>query len=196
MIGFRGDKQVGQRSAMSADFEHALTQEVLRTELVRIKVLIATTSLLAAVLWAIFILEPEADSHIWRGRLRPAYVYVILVPFVLFELWVHAVISRYLKLHRDVPVVRRYFGALIETTMPTVALALHIENMGSVQALGFVVPLAYLSSSFSRRCGLISGFQLSPVLSRRPSCLRWRCSIIPPSTPIPHPIFFTTPHAA
>lgn len=128
---------------MSADFEHALTQEVLRTELVRIKALIATTSLLAAVLWAVFILEPEAVDHLWRGRLRPAYVYVILVPFILFELWVHAVISRHLKLHRDVPVIRRYFGALIETTMPTVALALHIENMGSVQALGFVVPLAY-----------------------------------------------------
>jgi adenylate cyclase len=128
---------------MSADFEQALTQEVLRTELVRIKALIATTSLLAAILWTVFILEPEAVNHIWRGRLKPAYVYAILVPFILFELWVHSVISRHLKLHRDVPVVRRYFGALIETTMPTVALALHIENMGSVQALGFVVPLAY-----------------------------------------------------
>src|SRR5689334_7710663 len=27
--------------------------------------------------------------------------------------------------------------------MPTVALALHIDNMGSVQALGFIVPLVY-----------------------------------------------------
>jgi adenylate cyclase len=144
MLGLWRNTQEGQRrSAMSADFEHALTQEVLRTELVRIKALIATTSLLAAVLWAVFILEPEAVDHLWRGRLRPAYVYLILVPFILFELWVHAVISRHLKLHRDVPVIRRYFGALIETTMPTVALALHIENMGSVQALGFVVPLAY-----------------------------------------------------
>jgi adenylate cyclase len=143
MPGLWWSKQGQQRSAMSADFEHALTQEVLRTELVRIKALIFTTSLLAAVLWVIFILEPEAVNHIWRGRLRPSYVYAILVPFILFELWVHSVISRYLKLHRDLPVLRRYFGALIETTMPTVALALHIENMGSVQALGFVVPLAY-----------------------------------------------------
>ena len=128
---------------MSADFEHALTQEVLRTELVRIKALIGTTSLLAAVLWVIFILEPEAVNHLWRGGLRPTYVYLILVPFILFELWVHSVMGRHLKLHRDVPIYRRYLGALIETTMPTVALALHIENMGSVQALGFVVPLAY-----------------------------------------------------
>src|SRR6266853_429229 len=143
MLGFWGGKTDGQRSAVSADFEHALTQEVLRTELIRIKALIATTSLLTVILWTVFILEPEALDHIWKGRLRPAYLYVILVPFILFELWVHAVVSRNLKLHRDVPVLRRYFGALVETTMPTIALALHIENMGPVLALGFVVPLAY-----------------------------------------------------
>src|ERR1700704_3603619 len=131
------------RLAMPADYERALTQEVLRTELIRIKALIATTSLLAAILWAVFILEPEAVNHIWRGRLKPAHVFSVLGPLILFELWVHAVISRHLKLHRDVPIYRRYFGALIETTMPTVALALHIENMGPVLALGFVVPLAY-----------------------------------------------------
>src|SRR5476649_1875334 len=132
-----------QRSGVSADFEHALTQEVLRTELVRVKALIATTSLLTVILWTVYILEPEAVNHIWRGRLRPAYLYVILVPFILFEWWVHAAVSRHLKLGRDLPTIRRYFGAMIETTMPTIALALHIENMGSVQALGFVVPLAY-----------------------------------------------------
>jgi adenylate cyclase len=143
MLGFWGGKTNGQRPAVSADFEHALTQEVLRTELVRIKALIATTSLLTAIVWAVYILAPEAVTHIWRGSLRPAYLLAILVPFVLFELWVHTIIRRYLKLHRDVPVIRRYFGALIEATMPTIVLALHIENMGPVQALGFVMPLAY-----------------------------------------------------
>ncbi|MEA2917373.1 MAG: adenylate cyclase, partial [Bradyrhizobium sp.] len=39
--------------------------------------------------------------------------------------------------------IRRYFGALIETTIPTIALGLQIESMGPVQALGFVMPLAY-----------------------------------------------------
>src|SRR5260370_3305480 len=66
-----------------------------------------------------------------------------MIPFILFELWVHTVISRHLKLDRDVPVIRRYFGALIETSMPTLALALEIDSMGPVEALGFVVPLIY-----------------------------------------------------
>ena len=41
------------------------------------------------------------------------------------------------------PVYRRYLGVLIETSMPTFALALHIDSMGPVEALGFVVPLTY-----------------------------------------------------
>jgi len=68
---------------------------------------------------------------------------VILAPLILFELWVHAMLRRYLKLDRDVPVIRRYLGALIETSLPTIALAVHIRNMGEVQALGFVMPFAY-----------------------------------------------------
>jgi adenylate cyclase len=142
MAGLWG-KAGNQRPAVSAEFEHALTQEVLRTELVRVKALVATTLLLTAILWTVYFLAPDAVSAVWRGGLRPSYLYATLVPFVLFELWVHAAIRRQLKLRRDVPVIRRYLGALIETSMPTIALALHIQNMGSVQALGFVVPLAY-----------------------------------------------------
>jgi adenylate cyclase len=53
------------------------------------------------------------------------------------------VIGRHLKLGRDLPVYRRYLGVLIETSMPTFALALHIDSMGPVEALGFVIPLTY-----------------------------------------------------
>src|SRR3954451_22986363 len=143
MLGFWGNKAGKQRTAVSAEFEDALTQEVLRTELIRIKVLIATTALLAAILWTVYILEPEALNHVWRGQLKPAYLYAVMLPFILSELWVHGVISRHLELDRALPVARRYLGALIETSMPTAALALHMDNMGPVQALGFVVPLAY-----------------------------------------------------
>jgi adenylate cyclase len=116
---------------------------VLRTELIRIKALIATTAVLAVMLCAIYFFDPDAVNHLWHGRLRPAYLFAILIPFILFELWVLANINRHLRLDRDVPVYRRYLGALIETSMPTFALALHIDSMGSVEALGFAVPLTY-----------------------------------------------------
>ena len=132
-----------QRPAMSADFEHALMQQVLRTELIRIKALIGTAAIIAVMLLTLYALDPYAVNHLWHGRLTPGYLFAVLIPFILFELWVHASISRYLRLDRDVPVYRRYFGALIETSMPTFALAMHIDSMGPVQALGFVIPLTY-----------------------------------------------------
>lgn len=135
--------RVGTRESVSADFDHALTQEILRTELIRIKALIGTAALLGAMLCAVYVVEPQALNRVWMGHLKPAYLYSILVPFILFELWVHAMIKRHLNLKHDVPTFRRYLGALIETSMPTVALALHIDSMGSVQALGFIVPLVY-----------------------------------------------------
>ena len=72
--GIKGER----RPAVPADFQHALMQEVLRSELIRIKALIATAALLAVVLWTVYLLDPDAINHVWRGRLRPAYLYGIL----------------------------------------------------------------------------------------------------------------------
>jgi adenylate cyclase len=132
-----------RRSEVSPEFHQAMTQEILRTELIRIKALIGTTAMLGAILMSVYLFAPEAVSKVWHGNLKPSYLYSVMVPFILFELWVHGVVSRHLKLHQDVPVVRRYLGALIETSIPTIALALHIDSMGPVEALGFVVPMTY-----------------------------------------------------
>jgi adenylate cyclase len=141
MLGLWGNKEQG--SAVSAEFQHALMQQVMRTELIRVKALIATTAILAAIILFLHVVDPYAVEHLWHGRLRPTDLYAILIPFILFELWVHFSISRYLRLDRDLPAYRRYLGAFIETSMPTLALALHIDSMGPVEALGFVVPLTY-----------------------------------------------------
>jgi adenylate cyclase len=137
-------KRAGEkREAVSADFSHALMRQVLRTELIRIKTLIATAAVIALMILGLYVLDPYAISHLWHGHLTPAYLYLVLIPFILFELWVHRNISRALRLDRDLPVFRRYLGALIETSMPTIVLALHIDSMGRVEALGFVVPFTY-----------------------------------------------------
>jgi adenylate cyclase len=141
MLGLRGNKS--ERSAVSAEFQHALMQQVMRTELIRVKALIGTTAVLVAVILILHAIDPYAVEHLWHGKLKPTDLYAILIPFILFELWVHISISRHLKQDRDLPVYRRYLGALIETSMPTLALAMHIDSMGPVEALGFVVPLTY-----------------------------------------------------
>jgi adenylate cyclase len=142
-VWFWGKKKDGQEPAVSADFQRALTQEVMTTELLRIKALIATTALLAIILATVYVFAPEAISRIWHGNLKPHYLYSIIGPFILFELWVHREITRHISEGRDLPMIRRYLGALIETSIPTIALALHINSMGSVAALGFVVPMTY-----------------------------------------------------
>jgi adenylate cyclase len=142
MLGLWGNKG-GESAAVSADFTHALMQQVMRTELIRVKALTATTALLALMMLTLYFFDPYAINHLWHGRLNPFYLFAILIPFILFELWVHTSINRHLRLDRDLSVYRRYLGALIETSMPTLALALEIDSMGPVEALGFVVPLIY-----------------------------------------------------
>ena len=141
MPGLWGSKAEG--STVSADFQRALTQQILRTELIRIKALIGTAVLLAAMILIIHLFDPMAVQHLWHGRLNPVDLFKILIPFVLYEVWVHSVISRHLGKDRDLPVIRRYISALVETSMPTLALAMHIDSMGHVEALGFAVPLTY-----------------------------------------------------
>src|SRR5439155_21618440 len=101
MAGFWGKKTKDQDTGVSADFQRALMLEVMTTELLRIKALIATTALLAVILWTIYFFASEAVSRVWHGNLRPEYLYSIIVPFVLFELWVHSQITRYMRQRRD-----------------------------------------------------------------------------------------------
>lgn len=143
MRGGEGQDDGDGRRAISADFRHALTREMLKTELVRTKALIVTGVVLGIGLWAFYLISPDRVNQLWHGNLKPAYLGLVLVPVVLFEVAIHALVRRQLKRDADVPLLRRYLGAFIETSMPTLLLALHIDKMGSVEALGYVAPFAY-----------------------------------------------------
>src|SRR5437868_11465904 len=97
MPGFRGKKTKDQDTGVSADFQPALSQEVMTTELLRFKSLIATTGLLAIIRGTVYFFASGAVSRVWHGNLRPEYLYSILVPFILFELWVHSQITRHMR---------------------------------------------------------------------------------------------------
>jgi len=77
----------GQGPAISADFQHALMQQVLRTELIRVKALVGTSVVLTVMLLGLYYFDPYAVNHLWHGSLKPTYIFAILVPFMLFELW-------------------------------------------------------------------------------------------------------------
>ncbi len=132
----------GPHEAVSKDFEHMLMREVMRTELVRVRALIIVALVIMLNLSIVHIVFPDVVQRVWRG-VNPNLIYLILTGFVLFELVVYRTISHHLKLDRDLPVYRRYIGALIETSVPTLILSLQIESMGPVRALGFAMPLVY-----------------------------------------------------
>ena len=142
MVRF-ASRKARQHAALSEDFERGLTREVLRTELLRVRALIMTGCVMTLFLTAIYLIDPAVVNRVWRGTEGLAEVYGLLIGFILFEVWVHTQIRKNLRLDRDLPVVRRYIGALIETSVPTVILILQICSMGASQALGFVVPLIY-----------------------------------------------------
>jgi adenylate cyclase len=131
------------RRALSPEFKHALAREVLKTERLRIIALIITATVVAAALTTADAVAPAILDRIWRGHFPVLYLLAGYVGFVLFEASVLALVSRQLKRDRDVPRVRRYVGALIETSLPSLVLVVHMNNMGAVPALGFVGPLLY-----------------------------------------------------
>jgi adenylate cyclase len=128
---------------VSKDFEHMFMREVMREELVRVRALIIVAIVIMFIVALIHAFFPDVVQRVWRNGVNPNSIYVILMVFVLFELFVYRTIRHHLKLDRDLPVYRRYIGALIETSMPTLLLSLQVESMGPVRALGFVMPLVY-----------------------------------------------------
>jgi adenylate cyclase len=142
MVSF-ASRRKRQHAVLSEDFERELTREVLRTELMRVRALIMTGCVMMVFLTAIYLVDPAVVDRIWRGAGGLVEVYGLLIGFILLEVWIHTQIRRNLRLNRDLPVVRRYIGALIETSLPTVILILQIRTMGASQALGFAVPLMY-----------------------------------------------------
>ena len=131
------------RPAMSADFDRALTREILLTELLRVKVILVTLSLLLAILTVAYAISPDGIERIWHGHLPVLPLYSAFLLFAVFELLVLRLLGQRLAQGRDVPYARRYLGALIETSLPTVALYLQMRAMGPTQALAFVAPLVY-----------------------------------------------------
>ncbi len=142
MVGFASGK-TGGRAVLSVEFERELTREVLRTELLRVRTLIITGCVMILFLSATYLIDPALVNRVWRGTEGLVREYTLLAGFILFEVWVHSQIRRNLKLDRDLPVIRRYIGALIETSLPTIILILQIRSMGASQALGFVLPMVY-----------------------------------------------------
>ena len=80
MAGLWG-KKGGQQSTVSADFAHALTREILLTELLRVKAILVTLTLLVMGMFGVYAVLPQVVERIWHG---PLPIMPMLAVFVLF----------------------------------------------------------------------------------------------------------------
>ena len=146
VLGMREAVQLPRRKhrrSLSPEFQHAFALEVLKTERLRIVALIVVATAVALGLGAVDLLAPATLDRIWHGRFPVLFLATSYIVFVSFEVSVLALITRQIKRGGDVPQLRRYIGAFVETSLPRVVIATHMSNMGAAQALAFVGPLLY-----------------------------------------------------
>jgi len=74
MLGFWGNKSKEQKPPVPDDFQRALTQQVMATDLLRIRALMATAVVLGATVGIVYIVAPEAVNSVWHGKLTPRYL--------------------------------------------------------------------------------------------------------------------------
>ena len=128
VLGMREAVQLPRRKhrrSLSPEFQHAFALEVPKTERLRIVALIVVA------------------TAVGFGTVDPRRLATGYVIFVLFEATVLVLITDRIKQGGDVPQLRRYFNALVETSVPSVVIATHMSSMGAAQALAFVGPLLY-----------------------------------------------------
>src|ERR1700750_2055162 len=102
-------------------YHAVLTREILLTERLRIKAVLATILLFAVALTGTHLIFPGSMERIWRGQFELWKFYVVAVPLIVFEVTVLWLLKRHIALNHDVPVLRRYLSAVIETSLPTIA---------------------------------------------------------------------------
>jgi adenylate cyclase len=129
---------------LSPELAHSFAREVLVTETLRIKALITAGTVLVLLLTTAYLVAPDVVANIWHSsKFSIVLLYAIFVPFVIFESLVLRVIRHRIEIGGDVPAYRRYLSVLIETSLPSLGLAVHMSQMGPERALAFVVPLVY-----------------------------------------------------
>jgi adenylate cyclase len=148
--------------SLSADLERELGRQILVSEKLRSGIQAIVGTLLTVIVAIV------GGVHLFQGRSLPAYRWALLIGVgaVIYELITREVFDRYLRQDRDVPVLRRYLNAAIETSIPTVVIIAFLKTMHPDLAMTSAAVLTYYFSLSFPRCVWIFG--------RAPSREPWR----------------------
>jgi len=111
-----------KNSAIDSAFERALSAEIAASELLRIRVLAATLAVLLAADELLFLFARDLVEQITQNPL-PAWLPArVIGPFLAYEIVALFVLHYRLSRGTTFPTAARFANALIETSLPTVAL--------------------------------------------------------------------------
>jgi adenylate cyclase len=125
------------------DYASELRREIMRSEIQRVRLLAIFLALLLVVMSAAVNLFPGFSERMFRGGLAGWVPLAGVGPFLVYEIVVLRVLRWRLAKDKDFPRPARFANALIETSLPSVAILVMARHMDPLLVFGLWPPMAY-----------------------------------------------------
>ena len=120
-----------------------LRREIMRSEIQRARVLAIFLAALLAVAMIMLNLLSDVENRIFRTAAAGWLPVAGIGPFLLYEIVVVFALRRRAAMDKDFPRPARYANALIETSLPSVAIFVLSQHMDPVLVFGYWPPMLY-----------------------------------------------------
>ncbi|AKT37271.1 adenylate/guanylate cyclase domain-containing protein [Chondromyces crocatus] len=127
--------QGGAQDAQRDAFERDLTREILISERLRVTILAAIPGIALILFLAATTQYPEQVEWALQGEMDRLRVGLLLGGFATYELFALHSVERLLRSGREPPRLRRYLNALVEVSLPTLAIVYYMTVVSPVEAL-------------------------------------------------------------
>jgi adenylate cyclase len=148
--------------------------EILKSERIRVRALMGLFGALFTI-WLVltFVVPPSANpiQRLFRGQFPLGATAILWGAAFVYELIVHTVLGKVIERRFHAPELPRYGNALVETSLPTIALLLLANALGPEVALNSPVPMVYflfislstlrMTASLSIFTGLVAGVEFA-----------------------------------
>ncbi|EYF03742.1 Adenylate cyclase [Chondromyces apiculatus DSM 436] len=133
--GSEADAVSGAQDAQRDAFERGLTREILISERLRVTILAAIPGIALILFLAATTQYPEQVEWALQGEMDRLRVGMLLGGFATYELIALQGVERLLRSGRERSRLRRYLNALVEVSLPTLAIIYYMTVVSPVEAL-------------------------------------------------------------
>jgi adenylate cyclase len=126
-----------------AEFRLLLDREIVSSERRRVLHLAAMSAMILVVLLTLLAFAPGFVASVFHGRPPWRLPLFILPPFIAYELVIAGVLTFQERRRRSFPIYARYANALIETSLPTLAIFFLTGYMDPAAAFNSWLALLY-----------------------------------------------------